>query len=115
VGCGWRHGGPNSYGPHDEALRHAAYDHRMSIEIPDNLADLQRNATAALEAVGEHRRQIGLPVLEWTEEQTAASVALMQAAIAAAQSLRDAINASGLETDSYKFHRALKEAARDGA
>jgi hypothetical protein len=85
----------------------------MSIEIPDTLADLQRNATRALEAVGEHHRAVGLPALEWTEEQTAESVALMQAAVQAAQSLHDAITASGLAADSYTFHRALKEAARD--
>jgi hypothetical protein len=63
----------------------------MSIVIPPALADLQRTATAAFTRV---------PSEGWPQ------------AIEAADALRDAVVASGLETDSYVFRRALHEAAR---
>lgn len=61
------------------------------IVIPADLAVLQRKADAAFEQV---------PTAGWPQ------------AVEAAGALRDAVVASGLETDSYTFRRALHEAAR---
>ncbi|MCW2899988.1 MAG: hypothetical protein JWO67_2253 [Streptosporangiaceae bacterium] len=65
----------------------------MAIEIPDELAELQRAASAAFEAV---------PSDGWPQAR------------AAADALRVAIDASGMELgNGYEFQRALKQAARE--
>lgn len=94
------------------------YHHGMAdVEIPEQLADLQRRATAAFDAVAQHGRDVGRPVLEWTTEENERSAGLMTAARDAADQLRTAIDASGLEREhgSWLFNNALKAAARDTA
>jgi hypothetical protein len=85
----------------------------MSIDIPPALADLQRTATAAFEAISAYEDRVGKPALEWSDEERAHLGELWVVTNAAADALRDAVVASGLEADSYAFRRALHEAARD--
>jgi hypothetical protein len=88
----------------------------MSIDIPAALADLQRTATAAFEAIGAYEEQVGKPSLEWSDEERARLAELWVVTNAAADALRAGIDASGLEQgDGYEFQRALKAAARGEA
>jgi hypothetical protein len=88
----------------------------MSIDIPADLADLQRTATAAFEAISAYEEQVAKPSLEWSDEERAHLAGLWAATNAAADALRAAIDASGLEQgDGYEFQRALKAAARGEA
>jgi hypothetical protein len=84
------------------------------IEIPPEMAALQREATAAFEAIGAYDRQVGKPALDWTAEEQQQLVELSAASIVAADALRAAIDASGMERgNGYEFQRALKAAARE--
>ncbi|MFR9676901.1 hypothetical protein [Streptomyces sp. TR02-1] len=84
------------------------------LEIPIELAQLQARVNAAFDAVAEHHRSVGVPVLEWPEEEMVRSAELMAAATAAADELRAAVEASGLvaEHGSYEFQAALMRASR---
>jgi hypothetical protein len=85
----------------------------MSIDIPPALADLQRTATAAFEAISAYEDQVGKPSLEWSDEERAHLADLWAVTNSAADALRAGIDASGLEQgDGYEFQRALKAAAR---
>jgi hypothetical protein len=85
----------------------------MSIDIPPALADLQRAATAAFEAISAYEDRVGKPALEWSDEETAQLAGLWTVTNAAADALRAGIDASGLEQgDGYEFQRALKAVAR---
>jgi hypothetical protein len=83
------------------------------IIIPPALADLQRTASAAFEAIGAYEDEVGKPSLEWSDEERARLGVLWADARAAADALQRAVAATGLETDSYTFRRALHEAARE--
>jgi hypothetical protein len=84
----------------------------MSITIPPALANLQRKATAAFAAIPAYEAEVAKPSLEWSAEELAHLDGLWAATRAAADELHQAVVASGLETDSYEFRRALHEAAR---
>jgi hypothetical protein len=85
------------------------------IEIPGEMAELQRRATAALAAVGAYDREVGKPAAEWTDEESARLAELWAEATEAAGALRAAIDASGMELgNGFEFQRALKQAAREG-
>lgn len=84
------------------------------IEIPQNLADLQRACDEARAAVREHHSQNG-PVLDWTDETRAEGDQLHQEWVTAAEALQAAIQEHGAEAgNSYKWRRALHEAAGGG-
>jgi hypothetical protein len=86
----------------------------MSIVIPPALADLQRTATDTFETISAYEEQVAKPALEWSDEERARLAELWAATNAAADALRAAIDASGLEQgDGYEFQRALKAAARE--
>lgn len=86
------------------------------IDIPADLADLQRAASAAFEAISVYEEQVAKPALEWSDEENARLAELWVVTNAAADALRAGIDASGLEVgDGYAFQRALKKAARGDA
>ena len=83
------------------------------IEIPPHLADLQRAANEAFAAIAAYQREVGLPALEWSDEQNAHLTSLWAVTNAAADSLRAAVDEAGLEKgNGYNYQRALKAAAR---
>jgi hypothetical protein len=84
------------------------------IEIPPHLAELERRAAAARAAVGVYEREVGKSALEWSGEERARLAELWAEATEAADALRAAIDASGMERgNGFEFQRALKQAARE--
>lgn len=85
------------------------------LRIPDDLVELQRRTDAAFDAMEAQRQELGRATSQWPEAERQRSTELLQAATEAAQALRDAITASGLEKEhgSARFQPALKQAARE--